>query len=330
MANITILMPVYNTEKYLHDSIGSVLNQTYSDWELICVDDGSSDNSWNILLEYQQKDTRIKCFRQENAGPMHARYTGMQHAHGSYFIYLDSDDMYSSNLLEKTYQKAIETGADSVAPEYWYEKTEDSNIYISFNQENKVNKSEILTGIEAFSETFPWRKIHCFNLWSERVFRKSVIMENIGDNNFNADEYIQRVLLLNCNKIVFSDGQYLRRYNPTSITHVLKRRNFNRLDANEKLINLALDYNVDKPILDKVYGFAFIQLKELMLALKAKNDLSDEDKKWAYAQLKSAYKSYVVHDLDLSYKKLGRLKTMIQIHNYSIFSFITFLQVKRR
>ena len=109
MVKISIIMPVYNCEAYLQESIESVLCQTLCEWELLCVDDGSMDNSLEILRKYQSKDSRIHVFTQPNQGAGVARNLGIQHAQGEYIAFLDADDYYlNADALEKMYEACCE------------------------------------------------------------------------------------------------------------------------------------------------------------------------------------------------------------------------------
>ncbi len=112
---VSVIIPVYNAEPYLRQSLDCILGQTLTDFELICVDDGSTDQSPAILEEYAQKDTRIKVLRQENRGAGAARNLGFSHATGTYAYFFDADDLCSPELLEKTVARAEKTGADIVA-----------------------------------------------------------------------------------------------------------------------------------------------------------------------------------------------------------------------
>lgn len=96
----SIIIPVYNVEAYLSDCLDSVLNQTYSDWEAICVDDGSLDGSLPILKDYAKKDSRIKVLCQKNSGTARARNVGLEAAVGDYIFFLDSDDWIESSTLQ--------------------------------------------------------------------------------------------------------------------------------------------------------------------------------------------------------------------------------------
>ncbi len=110
--SVSIIMPVYNGEKWLNDSIPSVLNQTFSDWELIVVNDGSTDSSARILDDYAASDSRIRVFHNKNAGPGQSLNFGMAKARGKYICFLDQDDMYTDKYLSEMYNAISESGTD--------------------------------------------------------------------------------------------------------------------------------------------------------------------------------------------------------------------------
>lgn len=111
---ISVIIPVYNVEKYLYQCLDSILNQTLKEIEVICVDDGSTDRSYSILKEYQQKDQRIIILTQKNLRAGVARNNGMKIAQGEYLLFLDSDDFFELDMLEKIYQQAKKNSADVV------------------------------------------------------------------------------------------------------------------------------------------------------------------------------------------------------------------------
>ena len=111
---ISIIIPVYKVEKYLKQCLDSVINQTYRNLEIICINDDSPDNSLKILEEYKEKDKRIKIINQENQGLAGARNTGIDSAQGEFIFFLDSDDDLPLNAIEKLYNKQKEKNADIV------------------------------------------------------------------------------------------------------------------------------------------------------------------------------------------------------------------------
>jgi len=115
MPQISIIIPVYKVEKYLPACLDSVLAQTFTDFEAICIDDGSPDNCGKILADYAQKDKRIRVITQENQGVSEARNNGLKEAKGDYICFLDSDDALADTFLEKMYDKIVSTGSDIVS-----------------------------------------------------------------------------------------------------------------------------------------------------------------------------------------------------------------------
>lgn len=107
---ISVIVPVYNAEKYISRCVDSILKQIYSDWELLLVDDGSKDGSLAILNDYAKKDCRIKVFHQENAGAGAARNVGLDNAIGEYIVFIDSDDFVESDY----FGMIVEKGTDVV------------------------------------------------------------------------------------------------------------------------------------------------------------------------------------------------------------------------
>lgn len=111
---ISIIIPVYNEEIYIADTLTSLLNQSFKEFEVICVDDGSEDHTLDILKSISDKDNRITILSQENSGAGKARNNGLKYAKGKYVIFLDSDDLFEQDMLEKLYLKAEETKSEMI------------------------------------------------------------------------------------------------------------------------------------------------------------------------------------------------------------------------
>ncbi|MDR0518799.1 MAG: glycosyltransferase, partial [Clostridiales Family XIII bacterium] len=109
---ISVIVPVYNAERYLDRFFAAVLGQTFADFELICVDDGSTDGSPCLLEKYAQADSRVRVITQENRGAGAARNTGMDAASGSFYIFLDSDDFAEKRMLAKMHEAITAANAD--------------------------------------------------------------------------------------------------------------------------------------------------------------------------------------------------------------------------
>lgn len=118
---VSIIVPIYNAEKYIHECIDSLLAQTYTNIEVILVDDGSIDNCGKICDDYASKDKRVKVIHQKNGGVSVARQTGILHATGEYSIHADPDDWVEPNMIEKLVTKAKEDDADMVICDFYRE-----------------------------------------------------------------------------------------------------------------------------------------------------------------------------------------------------------------
>ena len=119
---ISVIVPVYKAEAYLHRCVDSLLAQTFRDFEVLLIDDGSPDRSGEICDEYARQDSRIRVFHKENGGVSSARQYGMDHAQGEYTIHADPDDWVEPTMLEELYQKAKEEDADMVICDFYYER----------------------------------------------------------------------------------------------------------------------------------------------------------------------------------------------------------------
>ena len=115
---VSVVMPIYNEEEYLRPALDSVIDQTLRDIEIICIDDGSTDGTLDILKEYQQKDERIRIVTETNAGPAIARNNGIRRARGEYIAFLDADDFFELDMLEKMYDEAKTHDLDIVITNY--------------------------------------------------------------------------------------------------------------------------------------------------------------------------------------------------------------------
>ena len=148
MKTVSVVIPVYNVEKYLPKCIDSVINQTYQNLEIILVDDGSTDSSGVICDKYAQTDSRIKVIHQANSGQGSARNNGMDNASGEYLIFVDSDDYIHPQLTEKSVE-AFELYDTDIVLYSSSRVDEDGNVFgmLSYpcNSEELLNKTQLLT-----------------------------------------------------------------------------------------------------------------------------------------------------------------------------------------
>lgn len=204
---ISVIVPVYNAEKYLDRCIQSVLQQTYPNWELILIDDGSKDESGSIADQYEQTDDRIRVIHQQNAGVSAARNQGLNLATGDYVAFLDADDELTSDCFNKLLRVAIENHADIVAGKCSSDR----------NSTRQLGETIIWHGEEALKNAL------MDNPFTYSAWAKLFHMACIGNTRFvpeikiNEDSYfIFQLLTKKPTFVGIEDDVYLYRENPDS------------------------------------------------------------------------------------------------------------------
>lgn len=143
-------MPVYNADAFLHRSIDSVLAQSFLDFELLLIDDGSTDKSGSICDEYQREDGRVRVFHQHNGGVNSARQLGINQAKGEFSIHVDSDDWIECNMLTEMYEKAISDGADFVIADFFRDTVYEKDVY-DHQEVPSLSSADVLQQILSYS-----------------------------------------------------------------------------------------------------------------------------------------------------------------------------------
>lgn len=198
---ITIIIPIYNAEKYLKKTIESVLNQTYENYELILVDNGSVDNSLKICKEYEEKGRRIKTFIQNEKGVSKARNMGLENATGKFICFMDADDYIEKDMLE-CYMKVYDIHKpDLIVSGYFSEVDIDGNVTrdsICYDDKNYLNVEEIRKDFIIL-----WDKHLLYNIWNKLYKRDIIEKYNIRFPNYNWGEDIEfnREYLLKINTL---------------------------------------------------------------------------------------------------------------------------------
>ena len=168
MVKVSVILPVYNEEQYLEQCLDSICSQTLKEIEIICVDDGSTDNSLQILRKYEKQDTRIRVLTQQNQYAGVARNHGMKYATGQYLSFLDSDDYFEADMLEKMFEKAQKKEADIVICRYeeYCEKSKEvrelnwSFEDLFFKQKEVFDGASLnCAGIFQITKGWPWDKL---------------------------------------------------------------------------------------------------------------------------------------------------------------------------
>lgn len=178
---VSVIVPIYNVEKYLRRCIDSIINQSYSNLEIILVDDGSTDSSPLICDEYAAKDSRIRVIHKENGGQSSARNVAMDIMCGEYVVFVDSDDYVSYNMIEKFIDSSLRYNVDVVVADYTI-----VGNYHKKTKEQKNEKDYCATGTDIakaiirddYPKNFPWAKLYKSFLFDGVRFPEGRIYED--------------------------------------------------------------------------------------------------------------------------------------------------------
>ncbi|MCY3036068.1 MULTISPECIES: glycosyltransferase family 2 protein [Aerococcus] len=267
----SIIMPVYNVENYLERSINSILNQSYKDWELIIVNDGSKDSSKKICEEFANNDNRIKLINQKNQGSGVARAKALENAKGDYIVFVDPDDFTVENsltainaIIEKNKEKPdiIFCGYNEIA-----KNKAGKNITITHRYDNNKLLTEDAIGssfkiIESVSIKSLWNKVYSRDF----LFRNNVNFsdQRVGQDalfNFTAYKYITKIYI--STDIIYNydatrEGSAVKTFNPNKHMYEI-----NIADAFKKFVEIQNIPNKDKLILREYWYALFTQILNL-------------------------------------------------------------------
>lgn len=258
---ISIIVPVYNTVAYLDKCLNSILNQTYDSLEVICVDDGSTDGSADIVAKYENQDSRVKVIHQPNGGESNARNKGLQAATGDFIGFVDGDDWLELDMYEKLYELICKDESDLAAVGYFIDKDNKSIP--------AINEWEIPEGVysrDKFLEYVYHRDKHravTSWIWC-KLFRRNILM-NEENNALLFDELIRlggdliffAQAMLNVKKVSYSPDPYYHYYQRGSSTYHTKQPEIwmDLVKTYEILIKLFYSNKIPKNIIEWVQRF---------------------------------------------------------------------------
>ena len=233
---VSVIVPVYNAEKYLRKCVDSLLAQTFRYFEVILVDDGSPDRSGAICDEYAEKYPRVRVFHKENGGVSSARQCGLDHARGEYTIHADPDDWVEPNMLEELYAKAKAEDADMVICDY----------YVEFGKKTELKRQQpsALDSETVLREMF--QRLHG-SLWNKLVKRacyKDFQISFPPEIHYSEDLYVVVSLLLHPIKVAYIPRafyHYNQTANPNSISRSAGKRTYEWFVAANERISSLLD-----------------------------------------------------------------------------------------
>lgn len=297
---ISIIIPVYNVEKYLRECLDSAINQTFKDIEIICINDGSTDSSSDILKEYEQKDNRLKVISQTNKGVSTARNVGIQNANGEYIMFVDSDDWLAKEACEKAYCTAQKSDCEMLL--FSHNKfnnqscTSDSklqDLYIEL--QDKCTTFEKSLEHIVFSPCEPWGKLYKTEFLKKNNLRFRTNIQFGEDRIF----YFQACIYAKSISVLYEHLYYYRQNTENSLTknnttvflHLFKTylavnkilRSANLKNHNEACVR-CLNWTI-QVYLWQWYGIhnSFVQAKNIKYLYKIAKEckkVSKEDKEY--------------------------------------------------
>lgn len=244
MAKVSVIVPVYNVEKYLKRCLDSLINQTLSDIDIICINDGSKDSSLQILEQYAQKDSRIVIYNQENSGLSVARNTGLEHASGEYIGFVDSDDWVDLDFYEKLYNSAKNNNADIAVADFIREQPNKKPKRLKLKEEKIYTTPEDKFMIcKVHREGCVWNKIY------RTEFIHSINLKFVPKMYYEDRDFTIRSLYFS-KKLVTTPNTYYRYFvNPKSIVN--KRRNYiqdeHYILVRQQVLQFIKEHNIKVP-----------------------------------------------------------------------------------
>ena len=291
---ISIIVAVYNAEKYLERCLESIINQTYQNIEILLINDGSTDTSGKICDEYAAKDSRIRVYHQKNKGVSAVRQLGIEQAKGKYSIHVDSDDWIEKNMIEEMYSVVKKNNCDMLITDFFYDDKDISQILIQ--KPTKLKSYSIINDVCK-------GKIHgstCNKLIKHDLYYKFSIYFPEGIN-YCEDQLVIIQLLLNIKKVSYLNKSFYHYVtNPESIT-----RNVDKDFFSLKVFPYITEL---ENILGKNFQRQIITNKLLVKHLMHESNL------FTFKEIKNFYPETNFHVLDSSLEPRKKIKLFL-IHN---------------
>ena len=262
---ISVIVPIYNVEKYLKKCLDSIINQTFKEFEIILVDDGSTDNSEMICKEYRRKDSRIVYLKKNNGGLSDARNYGLDYANGEYVAFIDSDDYLEKNFLEFLY-RAIRTSKSEVAVcGFVIEYEDEKNLQdVSLHEDNvTITGKDLLHRVmkykDGYSYVVAWNKLYKRELFDNIKFAKGKVYE---------DEWINYPLFWNVDKVYLLDKKL---YHYVQRTGSIKnsRMSLKKIESMNEMLKDRILFYKDKDI--KLFILANIRYRNWLINTLCRN-----------------------------------------------------------
>lgn len=265
MAKVSIIVPVYNVEKYLRKCLNSLINQTLKDIEIICINDGSTDKSLEILEEYKNRDSRIILLNQENSGQSIARNNGIKKATGEYLGFVDPDDWVDLDYYEKLYNAASTNDTDIAVGGIIRVTGIKKKKFLNFEKETITDNTNLKFELcDVPEKSYVWNKIYKTEKLKEigLEFEKGIFYE---DCIFTPQALFYLGEIVTVPNIYY---YYLRRGNST-VKQRSEKANADSVYAHKKANNFIKEHNIDisshepKTYRFKIFGVTIFKIRQI-------------------------------------------------------------------
>jgi glycosyltransferase involved in cell wall biosynthesis len=287
MAEVSILVAVYNTSKYLHKCMDSLLNQSFNDIEIICIDDCSTDDSLSILSSYAERDSRVKVIHlKQNTGLAHARNEGLKQATGNFICMVDSDDWISTDAIGQSVNVfRTHTKCDCVLFRFVLAYDENGKFrYEDFKSED----FEVMSGEDACLKSLTWQ-IHGIYIVRSEIHKKYPYDETC---RLYSDENTTRVHYLASREVRQCEGVYYYRQHVASMTHKISVRRFDVLRAKESLMRFLVRNQMSSKVITEYENIRWLNVIDTYMFFFAyRNNLTKEERRFGLNEIHRIWRS---------------------------------------
>ena len=313
---ITVIIPVYNVAPYLRRCLDSVINQTYSNIEILLVDDGSSDDSGKICDEYEAADSRVHVIHKINGGVSSARNIGLDEAHGEYVAFIDSDDVIEKDMLERTLANAVRYNVQISCCLLDVVEIDGTSRHLADGIKGVVPSKEVISNY--FSDQFtkdqmygPCNKLMKYTLLQGHRFRQYRLGEDI---------LFMFELLLACDRVYYDDyvGYHYMHREGSAMTSSFSRKRLDYIDAGKHILNLCrqhAEYALSSAEI-WLYSHVLVTLRQIMMS----------GKKSEYEDFFNVEKQY----LKVNRRYLARLGMFRKLDYYGIMHFPLYFKILKQ
>lgn len=290
MIKISVLIAVYNTESFLPKCLDSLREQRLRDFQVICVDDCSTDNSLAILKEYEAKDDRFTVISlDKNMGQAHARNIALQKAEGEYVMFLDSDDWIAPDAMSEAYRVFREnekTDCILFSLRYVYQDGREADY--------PMEKFDVKEGKTAFKDSLVW-KIHGVYILRTDIHKRFPYDESC---RAYSDDNTTRLHYLNSREVRLCEGVYFYRQNPNSVTHAVSIKRFDYIYANVSMKRQLVELGVEKELIDLYENVRWMILIDMyMFYFKYRSRLGKRERTIGLGRIKRVWRGIETESL---------------------------------